>query len=720
VESANYTAVTAITANLVPSVNEVYNLGSATLRWRDLYLSGNSLVLGAATISASGSAITLPANSSIGTTSFGSTSLTTEDLTVTGNLTVNGTTTTINSTTLSIDDKNIVLADGAANAAAADGAGITVAGASATLTYASASDSWNVNKNILITPGTANGVLYLNASKVATTGSALTFDGNNLILGGSSGRRLWFVANGTSDTHYVKYDSTIIDGLAINGYSGLSFSTGSTTNGTWAEQMRLTSTGLTTQKDATIYGLTVGRGAGAVSTNTALGASALAGNSTGVGITAIGINTLQNNTASNNTAVGAGVLVNNTSGTRNVAVGSANWGVAEGTMQSNTTGSFNTALGSQALAFNTTASNNTAVGYQALYSNTTGAYNTALGWQAAYNKGAGDALTAVGYQAGYSNTGNSNTFIGAQAGYYVTSGAKNTILGGYNGNQGGLDIRTASNYIVLSDGDGNVRLVGKPTGDLEVTVGASGASTGVYPGIYTSYGAGLSGMAGEASLVNNLYYATGSYRFLATNSGGGGGVSVNYQGVITGRGVGGTGAVAGAATSPANLFSVGPGGTFSLEGGVGSVGGTGITFPATQNASSNANTLDDYEEGTWSPVITDATYNATMAAGTFGRYTKIGRLVTCQIYVETTSLGSLGPGQIYISGWPFSIDRSGGGCFSFGGGLNITANQSVTLRPWSSGLMALSKWNAATGTSAMLSSDWSADGSGFITVSYEV
>jgi hypothetical protein len=39
----------------------------------------------------------------------------------------------------------------------------------------------------------------------------------------------------------------------------------------------------------------------------------------------------------------------------------------------------------------------------------------------------------------------------------MTTGSNNTILGAYSGNQGGLDIRTASNYIVLSDGDGNPR-----------------------------------------------------------------------------------------------------------------------------------------------------------------------------------------------------------------------------------------------------------------------
>ena len=65
-----------------------------------------------------------------------------------GNLQVEGTTTTINSTTVSINDKNLVLADSASNAAAADGAGITINGANATLTYASSGDKFVFNKNI--------------------------------------------------------------------------------------------------------------------------------------------------------------------------------------------------------------------------------------------------------------------------------------------------------------------------------------------------------------------------------------------------------------------------------------------------------------------------------------------------------------------------------------------------------------------------------------------
>jgi hypothetical protein len=103
--------------------------------------------------------------------------------------------------------------------------------------------------------------------------------------------------------------------------------------------------------------------------------------------------------------------------------------------------STNIAVGTSALASNTTASNSTAVGYQAGYTST------------------GQRNAFFGSEAGYSNTtGESNTYIGRQAGYLMTTGVNNTIIGRYNGNQGTIDIRTASNNIILSDGDGNPRI----------------------------------------------------------------------------------------------------------------------------------------------------------------------------------------------------------------------------------------------------------------------
>jgi hypothetical protein len=103
-------------------------------------------------------------------------------LIVAGNLQVDGTTTTINSTTLEVDDLNITLASGAANASAANGAGITVDGASATITYASASDAWSFNKNVGI--GTSSPAQPLEivsstfayARKRSTNGSYIGFD----------------------------------------------------------------------------------------------------------------------------------------------------------------------------------------------------------------------------------------------------------------------------------------------------------------------------------------------------------------------------------------------------------------------------------------------------------------------------------------------------------------------------------------------------------------
>lgn len=71
------------------------------------------------------------------------------DLTLSGNLTVNGTTVTVNATTLDVADKNILIAAGAADAASANGAGISVDGASATIIYTSATDTWDFNKPLI-------------------------------------------------------------------------------------------------------------------------------------------------------------------------------------------------------------------------------------------------------------------------------------------------------------------------------------------------------------------------------------------------------------------------------------------------------------------------------------------------------------------------------------------------------------------------------------------
>ena len=82
--------------------------------------------------------------------------------------------------------------------------------------------------------------------------------------------------------------------------------------------------------------------------------------------------------------------------------------------------------------------------------------------------------------------------------------------------------------------------------------------------------------------------------------------------------------------------------------------GAGITFPATASASSDANTLDDYEEGTWTPTIGGSTTNPSVTYGAQdGRYIKIGSLVWCYVRITTTARSG-GTGDFQIKGLPFT------------------------------------------------------------------
>lgn len=86
--------------------------------------------------------------------------------------------------------------------------------------------------------------------------------------------------------------------------------------------------------------------------------------------------------------------------------------------------------------------------------------------------------------------------------------------------------------------------------------------------------------------------------------------------------------------------------------------GAGITFPATQSASTDANTLDDYEEGTWTP-----TQGAGLTVvGTFsssGTYTKIGRSVTIFGTVSgSTTVAVTASNTVFCAGLPAAISST--------------------------------------------------------------
>jgi len=258
--------------------------------------SGNTKTINIGTGSAAGSTT----NINLGDADGGTVTVN-KDLVVSGDLTVNGTTTTVNSTTLDVDDINITIAKGAANAAAANGAGLTVDGASATILYTSATDSWNFNKpliasntnywlvpagNIAARPGTAvNGMIRYNseisafegyaASAWSSLGGVKSVDGYTYILAetsaGNSNGDLDFYAeasNGTSTiqvgqwnrTNLKEYTGTIVGtqttqnvfnatATTVNAFGAATTLTVGATSGTTTVRNNLTASTLTETSD---------------------------------------------------------------------------------------------------------------------------------------------------------------------------------------------------------------------------------------------------------------------------------------------------------------------------------------------------------------------------------------------------------------------------------------------------------------------------------------
>ena len=115
--------------------------------------------------------------------------------------------------------------------------------------------------------------------------------------------------------------------------------------------------------------------------------------------------------------------------------------------------------------------------------------------------------------------------------------------------------------------------------------------------------------------------------------------------------------------SSGNLQTIG---TISVGNATPSTSGAGITFPATQSASTDANTLDDYEEGTFTPILADnaSSSNAATMTTQEGFYTKVGNTVTIQIQIVWSSKGSMGAGNnTRIYGMPFTAKSNTGGYY---------------------------------------------------------
>jgi len=187
---------------------------------------------------------------------------------------------------------------------------------------------------------------------------------------------------------------------------------------------------------------------------------------------------------------------------------------------------------------------------------------------------------------------------------------------------------------------------------------------------YTISGSTITFTSAPLSGTNNIYvyYTSPITQVIAPGQGTVGTMALVDASVTTAKLISttGSGAVV-LATSPTITTPIVTT-TIGVGNATPSASGSGITFPATQSASSDANTLDDYEEGTWTPTLVFSGGAGTLSYGTrVGSYTKIGRVVYFNmglVFNKGTASGTLDN----VTGLPFTAVNSsnGGGVYMDG------------------------------------------------------
>ena len=458
-----------------PSTNSLrdnaIDFGDVDRRFKDLYMSGTAYVGGLRTATSGTSNLRLGVNAGDAIVSGGNYN------TVVGDEA---------GTAITTGDDNTFIGYASGDATTTAG-GNTAVGSSAFSANTTGGDNVAIGEAALLSNTTAsnNTAVGNNSLRANTTGAENAAFGSNAASAGTTGQK-----NTALGAYALRYDTQGSQSVAV-GHQALAAQ--NFTSATSAYNVAVgANAGLsvTTGTNNTLIGGLAGDAITTGSNNTALGYVSLSANTTGANNVAIGKDALDSNTtASNNVAIGVDALQTNTVGAESVAIGTFalnaqnpssamsmynvavghNSGAAVTTGTNNTligglagdaitTGGENVAVGQDALSSNTTGNSNTATGKSSLITNTTGAQNVADGGYALRYNTTGSQNTASGFQALQNNTtGNYNTAIGIGSGSSITTGSKNVILGSYNGNQGGLDIRTSSGHIVLSDGDGNPR-----------------------------------------------------------------------------------------------------------------------------------------------------------------------------------------------------------------------------------------------------------------------
>ena len=245
-----------------------------------------------------------------------------------------------------------------------------------------------------------------------------------------------------------------------------------------------------------------------------------------------------------------------------------------------------------------------------------------------------------------------------------------TVPSAANLAQGELAVNVTDKKLYTKDSGGNVVLLASNGGDV---TGPASSTNLAIPTFSGTGGKTLLDNAG-ATISAGVITATGFSGPLTGNvtgnvSGSSGSCTGNAATVTTNANLTGPITSVGNATSIASQTGTGskfvvdtsptlvtPTATTTIGVGAAtpSASGAGITFPATQSASTDVNTLDDYEEGTWTPSVSSTGGSGVITTYTSsGTYTKIGRLVTATARITTANIGAAA-GAINVAAIPFT------------------------------------------------------------------